>query len=76
LTVAGLESNKWVRIKSARKATDPDDRRIITVQMDINSLSEKEYNFSVDSLKTFIAQSANLMNVELHQHFPEEANAN
>lgn len=74
-TVSGFESNNWVRIRSARKASDPEDNRLVAVQMDINTLAEKEYDFTPDSLKSFLTHAANIMTEELHHHFPEERNA-
>jgi len=67
-TVAEFEVNKWVRIKSARKKTEPEKGNLILFIIDINTLAEKSYEFDKDSLKRFLEQSSRITKETVEEH--------
>lgn len=68
-SIAGFESNKWTRIKSARKINEPEQNRFIAFHMDINTLVEIPYEFNRESLRLFLDQSSKIMNETIEKHF-------
>lgn len=67
-TVAEFEVNKWVRIKSARKKTEPEKGNLILFIIDINTLAEKSYEFDKDSLERFLEQSSRITKETIEGH--------
>jgi len=67
--VSGCKTNKWVRIKSARKASDPDENNLLTVLIDINTIAEEEYEFGDVLLTKFLNDSSNITKETIGAHF-------
>ncbi|MBW2106361.1 MAG: hypothetical protein JRI26_10150 [Deltaproteobacteria bacterium] len=67
--VAGCKTNKWVRIKSARKASDPSENNLLTVLIDINTIAEEEYEFGDVLLTQFLNRSSNITKETISAHF-------
>lgn len=68
-SIAGFEVNKWTRIKSARKTSEPVQNRFIVFHMDINTLAEMAYEFDKKSLQRFLDQSSKIINDSIVKHF-------
>ncbi len=66
--VAGLKVNNWTRIKSARKISEPEQNRLITFHIDINTLAEEKYKFNQELLQEFLSESNRMMNDIIDKH--------
>ncbi len=49
-----IKINKWLRINSLRKKTDPKDDKAVQIIFDINTLQEIDYDISSRSINQFI----------------------
>lgn len=67
-TVADFEVNRWVRIKSTHKKTEPEKSNLILFIIDINTLAEKSYEFDKDSLQRFLEQSSRITKETIEEH--------
>lgn len=56
-SIAEFEINKWTRIKSAQKKSGIEQNKFINLNIDINTLSEKTYEFDKDTVQKFFEQS-------------------
>lgn len=73
-SIAGFNVNKWTRIRSARKITDPENNKFILFLIDINTLPEEEYEFNQEALQKFLDESSKVVNntIEIHLKRMEE----
>ena len=69
--IAGFEVNRWTRIKSARKISEPKLNKFVVFHIDINTLAEKMYEFDKDSLQRFLKASSKAINETIQLHFKE-----
>ena len=60
--IEAFDTNKWLRIKSARKKSAPEEDRYVTLLVDINTSQEQSYDFVADTLPRFLEESANITN--------------
>ncbi len=67
-SIAGFGVNKWTRIRSARKISEPEQDRFITFHIDMNTLAEMAYEFEKESLQKFLEQSSNVINETIEKH--------
>jgi len=67
-SIAGFEANKWTRIKSARRISEPGQNWFIVFHVDINTLAEMTYEFDEESLQRFLDQSSKVMNETMDKH--------
>jgi hypothetical protein len=65
---AEFEINKWVRIKSARKMSEPEKNNLVVFLIDINTVAEKTYEFDKDSLQRFLEQSSRITEETIKEH--------
>jgi len=70
-SIAGFEVNKWTRIKSARKISEPKQNKFIVFHIDINTLTEKMYEFDKDSLQRFLSGSSKAIKETIQLHLKE-----
>ncbi len=70
--VSGCKTNKWVRIKSARKASDPSQNNLLTVLIDINTIAEEQYEFGDVLLTQFLNESSDITKETIGAHFMKE----
>jgi hypothetical protein len=73
-TIAGFDVNKWTRMKSARRLSEPGQNTFVIALIDINTLSEKNYTFDRDTLQRFLNESSQVANDTIQTHLkPAEA---
>lgn len=58
--MSNFEINKWTRIVTTHKTLTSAESNIISLIIDINSLSEKAYNFNKNLLQKFFSESFRL----------------
>lgn len=68
-SIAGFNANKWTRIKSARKTSDPEKNMFIIFHMDINTPTEVAYEFEKETVQKFLKQSIKIINETVEKHF-------
>lgn len=68
-SIAGLEVNKWTRIKSSRLTSEPEKNWFIVFHLDINTLAEIEYRFDKDLLERFINEGSESIKDTIGKHF-------
>jgi hypothetical protein len=66
--VTEFEINKWVRIKSARKMSEPEKNNLVVFLIDINTVAEKTYEFDKDALQRFLEQSSRITEKTIGEH--------
>jgi hypothetical protein len=71
MTLDGFEINRWVRVRSARSASDPSDDRAITVEIDMNTNPEIHYNLDADRIRLFCLRARDLTGSTLAEYFAE-----
>lgn len=73
-SVAGFNVNKWTRIKSARKISEPEQNKLIVFHIDINTLAEETYEFDEELLQKFLNEGSKVVNdtIEIHLKRMEE----
>lgn len=69
--VAECEVNMWVRIKSIRKLSKPEQDQFLLITIDINSLAEKTYEFDEPLLKRFLDKCTLFNNATIKAHLKE-----
>lgn len=67
-SIANLDVNKWVRIKSAHRKIGSPNQTAIIFHTDINTLAEKTYNFNRDTVREFLDQCSNIVKATLEEH--------
>lgn len=70
-TVAGCESNKWVRIKSAHKISAPEQNQFLLLVIDINTMAEKPRQFDKALLNKFLSDCTEITNQTKEVHLKE-----
>lgn len=68
-SIAGFEVNKWTRIKSTRKISEPEQNRFISFLTDINTLAEMTYEFNKESLQRLLDESSKVIKETIEKHF-------
>lgn len=67
-SIADLDVNKWVRIKSVHKKSGSPNQTAIILETDINTVAEKTYNFNKDSVRKFLDQCSSIVNTTLEEN--------
>jgi len=73
-SIAGINVNKWIRIKSARKISEPKQNKFIAFHIDINTLAEEAYEFDEELLQRFLRECGKAVHetIEMHLKRTEE----
>lgn len=67
-SIAGLDVNKWTRIKSARRKSEPEQNKFIVFHIDINTLSEETYEFNPTTLQKFLNEGSKVVKDTIDIH--------
>ena len=57
-SIAGFNVNRWTRIKSARKKSEPKQDRFVVFHIDTNTLAEEAYEFDLKTLQKFLNEAS------------------
>lgn len=68
VSIAGYEANQWLRLQSARRISQPDSDSCFVIQLDLNTLQDKEYEFDSAKIFTFLQESCNIINELIQKH--------
>ncbi len=69
--IIGCKVNKWVRIKSARRISDPTPNNFLTVLIDINTVADEKYKVDTKLLTQFLNESSKSIKETMNRHFQE-----
>lgn len=67
-SIAGLNVNKWTRIKSARKISEPEQNKFIAFHIDINTLAEEVYEFDEELLQRCLNECSKAVHETIDMH--------
>ncbi|MEA1965506.1 MAG: hypothetical protein U9O41_10365 [Candidatus Aerophobetes bacterium] len=67
--IAGCRVNKWVRIKTTRRISDPTQNNFLTVLIDINTVADEKYKVDTKLLMQFLNESSKFIEETMDRHF-------
>ena len=71
ISIAEFKANQWIRLKSARKISGPEQNKFIIFHVDINTLGEETYEFDKDSLQKFLSESSEVVKNAVDTHLKQ-----
>jgi hypothetical protein len=64
--------NRWIRLSSVQLTGQEAERKALSVIFDINSVAEKRYDFSSDSITAFYSRAFAIVSDSIRTLFPSE----
>lgn len=64
-----FDVNKWIKLKSLRKKSDPKNDKNILLELDINTLEERSYELSLHDIHLFFDNAMSISIAESHNLF-------